>query len=189
MLSTRGSIDQATSIRMTPSSCLIVREGAILSGVQILLDGYLEIGACSRLSDCFLTVRFGATVALGEHLVMGRGALIDSCYQVKIGSFVALSYDVLIYDHISHSRDPLARRQVIKQSYPLGILETCLPDGKQVEFGSDSWIGRGSVILPGTSIGQGSIIGMQTVVKRGSYAADSTIINQRDMIVRPIRPR
>lgn len=92
-------------------------------------------------------------LVIGARCVVGARATITAHESVVIGDDVWFGQDVYISDANHGYQDP---------DVPIG-----LQFGKHdpVEIGAGSWIGRGAVILPGTTIGRNVVIGAGAVVR------------------------
>lgn len=90
-----------------------------------------------------------AGVCLGEDTIVGDHAFLDGRAPLKIGSHVAVSSEVLIYnsEHAIHSED-------------MGIVE------EPVEIEDYVFIGPRAIILPGVKIGKGAVVAAGAVVTK-----------------------
>lgn len=105
-------------------------------------------------SDVYLKlVSVDARLTLGSHVFVGRGCEFDVSKDIEIGAHALLAPGCFITDH-NHRIDRHFR--IDQQSCDVG----------SVAIGSDSWIGAGSVVLPGVQIGDGAVIGAAAVVNR-----------------------
>jgi maltose O-acetyltransferase len=103
---------------------------------------------------------YGANIYLGHRVFFNFNCIVLDVCPVRIGDFTLFGPGVQILTPM-HPEDPLLRRE---QEF-----------GKQVEIGSDVWVGGGALILPGVTVGSASIIGAGSVVTRdvpsGVFAA------------------
>lgn len=103
---------------------------------------------------------YGFNIELGERVFFNFNCVVLDVCRVRIGSFTMFGPAVQIYTPL-HPLDPELRR---REEY-----------GKQVEIGSDVWVGGGAIILPGVHIGARAVIGAGSVVTRdvpeGVFAA------------------
>ncbi len=93
----------------------------------------------------------------GERVTVGSRTYIDRAFAwaISIGDDVTISWDVSIMAHDA-----------------AGWYHTGFTEVRPVTIGSRTYIGAGSLILPGTTIGDGTIIGAGSVV-RGDIPAGS----------------
>ena len=91
-------------------------------------------------------------VSIGDRCLIGRGSGIVGHLSIEIGDDVWTGHYVYITDQ-NHGYDdpdqPISRQ--VQSERPVSI-------------GSGSWIGHGSVILPGATIGRNVVIGANSVV-------------------------
>lgn len=106
-----------------------------------------------------------ATVTIGSRTSVGGGTLIDSAVGVSIGSDVLISFQVLIFDHDSHSLDPASRRNDVSE-WLLGRKDWGSVRTGAVSIGDGAWIGARAIILRGVSVGEGAVVGAGSVVTR-----------------------
>ena len=103
---------------------------------------------------------YGSNIELGERVFFNFNCVVLDVCRVRIGSFTMFGPAVQIYTPL-HPWDAQLRR---KQEF-----------GKQVDIGSDVWVGGGAIILPGVRIGDRAVIGAGSVVTRdvpeGTFAA------------------
>ncbi|MEY3681390.1 MAG: hypothetical protein RL547_2003 [Actinomycetota bacterium] len=91
-------------------------------------------------------------VSIGDRCLIGKGSGIVGHFSIEIGDDVWTGHDVYITDQNHDYRDTTI--PISRQSMP----------EKPVRIGSGSWIGFGSVILPGADIGEHVVIGANSVV-------------------------
>jgi acetyltransferase-like isoleucine patch superfamily enzyme len=91
-------------------------------------------------------------VRIGDRCLIGRGSGIVGHFSIDIGDDVWTGHHVYITDQ-NHGYADLDR-PISQQSMP----------ERPVRIGSGSWIGHGSVILPGADIGEHVVIGANSVV-------------------------
>jgi acetyltransferase-like isoleucine patch superfamily enzyme len=93
-------------------------------------------------------------VRIGDRCLIGRGSGIVAHYSITIGDDVWTGHHVYVTDQ-NHGYEDLGV-PISRQSAP----------EKKVVIGDGSWIGHGSVILPGVTIGRHVVIGANSVVSR-----------------------
>lgn len=91
-------------------------------------------------------------VRIGDRCLIGRGSGIVGHFSIDIGDDVWTGHHVYITDQ-NHGYADL-ERPISQQSMP----------ERPVRIGDGSWIGHGSVILPGADIGRHVVIGANSVV-------------------------
>lgn len=93
-------------------------------------------------------------VSIGDRCLIGRGSGIVGHFRIEIGDDVWTGHHVYITDQ-NHGYDDV--------SVPISVQSQ--PE-RAVRIGDRSWIGHGSVILPGVTIGKHVVIGANSVVTR-----------------------
>ena len=91
-------------------------------------------------------------VSIGDRCLIGRGSGIVGHLSIVIGDDVWTGHHVYITDQNHGYSDP-----------DLPISMQVQPE-RPVSIGSGSWLGHGSVILPGATIGRNVVIGANSVV-------------------------
>lgn len=124
-------------------------------------ERYIHIGEGTLIGpDVALAVGMGPdqvmvtdpVVSIGDRCLIGRGSGIVGHLSIEIGNDVFTGHYVYITDQ-NHGYDDLAT--------PIGCQTQ--PE-RPVRIGAGSWIGHGSVILPGVAIGRHCVIGANSVV-------------------------
>jgi acetyltransferase-like isoleucine patch superfamily enzyme len=93
-------------------------------------------------------------VSIGDRCLIGRNSGIVGHLSVTIGDDVWTGHHVYITDQ-NHGYEDLATT-ISRQSQP----------ERAVSIGSGSWLGHGSVVLPGVTIGRHVVVGANSVVTR-----------------------
>ena len=93
-------------------------------------------------------------VTIGDRCLIGRGSGIVGHFSIDIGDDVWTGHNVYITDQ-NHGYEDVSL-PISKQSQP----------ERAVKIGSGSWLGYGSVVLPGVTIGEHCVIGANSVVTR-----------------------
>ena len=94
---------------------------------------------------------YGSNIHLGERVFFNFNCVVLDVCQVTIGNFTLFGPGVQIYT-ATHPMNAELRR---KQEF-----------AKQIEIGSDVWVGGGAFICPGVKIGSKTVIGAGSVVTR-----------------------
>jgi len=119
-----------------------IGEGTMF-GPQMTLSAGMVPGQ-SMVSDPVITV--------GDRCLFGKGSGIVGHLRIEIGDDVWTGHHVYITDQ-NHGFEDLTRP----------ISEQVMPE-RPVSIGSGSWLGHGTVVLPGSSIGRHVVIGANSVV-------------------------
>lgn len=91
-------------------------------------------------------------VTIGDRCLIGKGSGVVGHFQIVIGDDVWTGHHVYITDQ-NHGYEDVSL-PISKQSMP----------EQEVHIGSGSWLGHGSVVLPGSHIGEHVVIGANSVV-------------------------
>ena len=91
-------------------------------------------------------------VSIGDRCLIGRGSGIVGHFSIEIGNDVWTGHNVYITDQ-NHGYEDVDR-PISQQSQP----------ERAVKIGDGSWLGFGSVVLPGVNIGRHVVIGANSVV-------------------------
>ena len=92
-------------------------------------------------------------VRIGDRCLIGKGSGIVGHLCIEIGDDVWTGHHVYITDQNHGYDDP-----------DVPISRQVMPE-QPVRIGTGSWIGHGTVILPGTTIGEHVVIGANSVVR------------------------
>jgi acetyltransferase-like isoleucine patch superfamily enzyme len=129
--------------------------------VTIMNEQYIHIGAGTMigphvaLSAGMLPGQHCITdpvVSIGDRCLIGRGSGIVGHLSITIGDDVWTGHHVYITDQNHGYDDP-----------ELPISRQVQPE-RPVSIGSGSWLGYGTVVLPGAQIGRNVVIGANSVV-------------------------
>jgi acetyltransferase-like isoleucine patch superfamily enzyme len=91
-------------------------------------------------------------VTIGDRCLIGRGSGIVGHFSIEIGNDVWTGHNVYITDQ-NHGYEDVT----------LPISQQSQPE-RAVKIGHGSWLGYGSVVLPGVTIGEHCVIGANSVV-------------------------
>ena len=100
--------------------------------------------------ECLVT----PVVTIGDRCLIGRGSGIVGHFCISIGNDVWTGHHVYITDQ-NHGYEDVSI-PISKQSQP----------ERAVVIGDGSWLGHGSVVLPGVTIGRHVVIGANSVVTK-----------------------
>jgi acetyltransferase-like isoleucine patch superfamily enzyme len=103
-------------------------------------------------------------ISLGDYALV-NGARIICDAEVEIGSYVLISWNVVLMDTYRLPLDPVRRRadlERVAMSSPR-YLAAPVP-ARPIRIGPNVWIGFDSCVLPGVTIGEGAVVGARTVV-------------------------
>ncbi len=114
-------------------------------------------------------------VEIGDRCLIGKGSGIVGHLSIRIGNDVWTGHHVYITDQ-NHGYEDLS----------LPISQQTQPE-KPVVIGAGSWIGHGSVILPGAQIGEHVVIGANSVVT-GVIPSYSVAVGAPAKVVRSSQP-
>jgi len=129
--------------------------------VTIYNEHYIEIGSNTMLGPyCALSAGMmpgqecltSPVVRIGDRCLIGRGSGIVGHLAIDIGDDVWTGHHVYITDQ-NHGYEDVTR-PISKQSQP----------EKPVRIGDGSWLGTGTVVLPGATIGKHVAVGANSVV-------------------------
>lgn len=116
---------------------------------------------------------FDPVVEIGDRCLIGKGSGIVGHLSIQIGDDVWTGHHVYITDQNHGYEDP-----------NLPISEQTQPE-RPVTIGNGSWIGHGSVILPGATIGEHVVIGANSVVT-GTIPSFSVAVGSPAKVIRTI---
>jgi acetyltransferase-like isoleucine patch superfamily enzyme len=117
----------------------------------------------------------GAVVRLGRWCWIGHGSKIRAHEgEVEIGAKTVLGQECTIssFQHVSIGRECVVADRVMLIDFDHGVVETERPIRLQgiykrdVDVGSNCWIGYGACILRGVTVGDNAIVGTSTVVTK-----------------------
>ncbi len=91
-------------------------------------------------------------VSIGDRCLIGQGSGIVGHFEIVIGNDVWTGHNVYITDQNHDYRD--VTRPMSQQSMP----------ERSVRIGDGSWLGYGTVVLPGAQIGRHVAVGANSVV-------------------------
>ena len=110
-------------------------------------------------------------VRIGDRCLIGRSSGIVGHFSIDIGDDVWTGHHVYITDQ-NHGYD----------NVDIPISQQSMPE-KPVRIGSGSWLGHGTVVLPGADIGEHVVIGANSVVT-GSIPSFSVAVGAPARVVK-----
>ncbi|MFN5602743.1 MAG: acyltransferase [Acidimicrobiaceae bacterium] len=93
-------------------------------------------------------------VTIGDRCLIGKGSGIVGHFSITIGNDVWTGHHVYITDQ-NHGYEDVTR-PISEQSQP----------ERAVSIGNGSWLGHGSIVLPGVTIGEHVVVGANSVVTK-----------------------
>jgi acetyltransferase-like isoleucine patch superfamily enzyme len=142
-----GAFGAGSVICFPPTT--IMNERYIRIGAGTMIGQHVALSAGMVPGQVCLT---DPVVSIGDRCLIGRGSGIVGHLSIEIGDDVWTGHHVYITDQNHGYDDP--DRPISQQVQP----------ERPVRIGSGSWIGHGSVVLPGATIGCHVVIGANSVV-------------------------
>ncbi len=161
-------------------------EGSIICFPQntIFNEGYIRIGAGTMIGP-HTTLSAGmvpgqaclseTVVRIGDRCLIGKGSGIVGHFQIDIGNDVWTGHHVYITDQ-NHGYEDV----------DLPISQQSMPE-RSVSIGDGSWLGHGSIVLPGSRIGRHVVVGANSVVT-GELPDNSVAVGSPARVVRRYEP-
>ena len=142
-----GAFGEGSIICFPPTSLMNEQFIEIGSGTMIGPHVALSAGMVPG-QECLST----PVVRIGDRCLIGRGSGIVGHFSIEIGDDVWTGHHVYITDQ-NHGYENVG----------IPISQQSMPE-KPVRIGSGSWLGHGTVVLPGADIGEHVVIGANSVV-------------------------
>ena len=140
----RGSIIMWPPVTIFNERYIRIGEGTMI-GPHVALSAGMVPG-----QECITD----PVVSIGDRCLIGRGSGIVGHLSVTIGNDVWTGHNVYITDQ-NHGYEDV-HRPISAQSQP----------ERAVSIGDGSWLGYGTVVLPGVTIGRHVAVGANSVVTR-----------------------
>ncbi len=142
-----GRFGEGSVICFPPTT--IMNERFIHIGAGTIIGPHAALSAGMAVGQECVT---DPVVSIGDRCLIGRGSGIVGHLSIEIGDDVWTGHHVYITDqnHSNADRDLPISRQYAPE----------LP----VRIGSGSWLGHGTVVLPGATVGRNVVIGANSVV-------------------------
>ena len=142
-----GSFGSGSLIMWQPTT--IFNEQYISIGRDTLIGPAISLSAGMVPGQECIT---NPVVSIGDRCLIGRGSGIVGHFSIEIGNDVWTGHNVYITDQ-NHGYEDISR-PISQQSQP----------ERAVKIGDGSWLGYGSVVLPGVTIGRHVVVGANSVV-------------------------
>lgn len=142
-----GSFGHGSLIMWQPTT--IFNEQYISIGQDTLIGPAISLSAGMVPGQECIT---NPVVSIGDRCLIGRGSGIVGHFSIEIGNDVWTGHNVYITDQ-NHGYEDVSK-PISQQSQP----------ERAVKIGDGSWLGYGSVVLPGVTIGQHVVVGANSVV-------------------------
>jgi acetyltransferase-like isoleucine patch superfamily enzyme len=142
-----GAFGDGSVICFPPAA--IVNERYIHIGGRTMIGPHVTLSAGIVPGQSCVT---DPVVRLGDRCLVGRGSGIVGHLEIDIGDDVWTGHHVYITDQNHDYRD--LDRPISVQAMP----------ERPVRIGAGSWLGHGTVVLPGATIGEHVVIGANSVV-------------------------
>ena len=142
-----GSFGQGSLIMWQPTT--IFNERYISIGRDTLIGPAISLSAGMVPGQECIT---NPVVSIGDRCLIGRGSGIVGHFSIEIGNDVWTGHNVYITDQ-NHGYEDVTQ-PISRQSQP----------ERAVVIGDETWLGYGSVVLPGVTIGKHVVVGANSVV-------------------------
>lgn len=144
-----ATFGQRSMIMWKPTT--IFNEQYISIGDDVLIGPGVALSAgMVPGQECLVT----PVVTIGDRCLIGRGSGIVGHFSISIGNDVWTGHHVYITDQ-NHGYEDTSM-PISQQSQP----------ERAVVIGDGSWLGHGSIVLPGVTIGRHVVIGANSVVTK-----------------------
>lgn len=129
-------------------SSLVACEGML---PVLVLGGTVRLGKRvilrSRVARCEIGAEHDAILDIGDGVFINQGATVAAQCRITIGSNTQIGDFAAVYDSNYHRIDP---QHPVKRA--------------PVMIGEDVWLGRGALVLPGSTIGDHTVVAAGSVV-------------------------
>jgi acetyltransferase-like isoleucine patch superfamily enzyme len=164
-----GAFGARSVICFPPST--IVNERYIHIGAGTVIGPHVTLSAGMVPGQQCVT---DPVVRIGDRCLFGRGSGIVGHLSIEIGDDVWTGHHVYITDQ-NHGYLGLERP----------ISQQLMPE-RPVRIGPDTWLGHGTVVLPGAMIGRHVVIGANSVV-RGEIPDDVVAAGNPAQVIKHLR--
>ena len=143
-----GAFGRRSVICFPPAA--IVNERYIHVGAHTMIGPHVTLSAGMVPGQACLT---DPVVRIGDRCLLGRGSCVVGHLSIVIEDDVWTGHNVYITDQ-NHGYEDL----------DVPISRQAMPE-RPVRIGAGSWLGHGTVVLPGATIGRHVVIGANSVVR------------------------
>jgi len=143
-----GAFGERSVICFPPAT--ILNERFIHIGEHTMIGPHITLSAGMVAGQACLTDQ---VVRIGDRCLLGRGSAVVGHLSIEIDDDVWTGHNVYITDQ-NHGYEDL----------DLPISRQAMPE-RPVRIGAGSWLGHGTVVLPGATIGRHVVIGANSVVR------------------------
>lgn len=131
------------------------------SNMEAILDELLGSRGQNSWIAPPLFVDYGENIHLGENCEINMNCVFLDCAPIRLGNNVMIGPSVQLYA-VTH---PIKAQDRLPNTDGSGFA-FCKANTAPITIGDNSWIGGGSIILPGVTIGKNVTIGAGSVVTR-----------------------
>ncbi len=146
----------------------------------------VHVGASSSVSGVLVVERAGAGIVVGDRTSIGHGTILDAATGITVGDDVLISFDVLVFDHDSHSLDAEHRSGDVV-AWMSGRKDWTHVPSAAVRFGDRCWVGARAIVLKGVTVGEGAVVGAGAVVTR-DVEPFTVVAGNPARVIRQLRP-
>jgi len=165
-----GAFGEGSVICFPPAA--LVNERHIRIGSGTIIGPHVTLSAGMVPGQECLT---NPVVSIGDRCLLGRGSGVVGHLRIEIGDDVWTGHHVYITDQ-NHGYEDLER--------PISV--QLMPE-RPVRIGAGSWIGHGTVVLPGATIGRHVVVGANSVVT-GAIPDDCVAAGNPARVIKRLRP-
>jgi acetyltransferase-like isoleucine patch superfamily enzyme len=166
-----GAFGERSVICFPPAA--ILNERYIHVGTHTMIGPHVSLSAGMVPGQACLT---DPVVRIGDRCLVGRGSSIVGHLSIEIGDDVWMGHHVYITDQ-NHGYADLSQ-PISRQAMP----------ERPVRIGAGSWLGHGTVVLPGATIGRHVAIGANSVV-RGAIPSYSVAAGNPARVIKELSPK
>ena len=121
-------------------------------------------------------IRIGANTIIGPHVTLSAGIAPshelarDTAVSIGSGCLIGRGSGIVAHESIEIGDDVFTGHHIYVTDANHGYEDVTVPVGRQfgearpVSIGSGSWLGHGSIVLPGSRIGEHVVVGAGSVV-------------------------
>jgi acetyltransferase-like isoleucine patch superfamily enzyme len=165
-----GAFGEGSVICFPPNA--LFNERYIHLGTGTLIGPQISLSAGMVPGQAMVT---DPVIRIGDRCLIGKGTGIVGHYEIVIGDDVWTGHHVYITDQ-NHGYEDVR----------LPISQQMMPE-KPVHIGDGSWLGHGSVVLPGARIGRHVVVGANSVVT-GELPDYSVAVGVPARVIKQLEP-